>query len=314
MMNINKWCRYLWLPLLMMSIYLLFFVERDTYSSRSWQAIWDLGHIIVFIFFIYLLYRFVPAVARLSVVKQLILVTILVVVTGGGIELIQGGLNRSSELDDLFLDLVGAMLAVTMLAPQFGVLSRPRKTALYGVMSVVVVICSWPLISSLLDEYQARAEFPVLSSLEHPFELSRWVSQQDISVQREIKKTGCCALRLSMRSGDYGSAKLQYFPANWATYNRLVIDIFNRQQQVMVVGVSVYDDSLGNNQYVWPGLFMRRYNVQPGWNSLELDYGDELQKIVSKQPHRGAMRGLIIFVEHPFDGQTIYIDNVQLIE
>ncbi|MDH5180767.1 MAG: hypothetical protein OEY07_13940, partial [Gammaproteobacteria bacterium] len=161
------------------------------------------------------------------------------------------------------------------------------------------------------DEYRAERTLPLLSGVEDSLELTRWVSQYELTIQQEVKKEGCCALKLTARGGDYVSAKLQYFPDRWREYTGLRLDIYIPDPEPVLIGISIYNDPRNENRYVWPGLAMHRYPVKPGWNTLELAYAAQINRPSTAM---APIRGVIVFIEKPRIGQTIYIDNVRLVK
>lgn len=293
--------------LLILSGWLLFGIEPVSGSARSMQKFWDMGHLLLFFVFVAYLYRF-TRLRTLKVSYQFMLVCLVGLVIGGGVELIQRDLQRQADLHDLYLDLMGGLLAFIVFADLWQ--ARPRWKV--AVASGLLCVASWPVLSTLLDEYQARNDFPLLSDLERPFELSRWTSQHSISISHRIKHSGCCSLKMHLHQAEYGSAKLQYIEHDWQDYKQLMVDVYNPVSQMIEMWISVDDDFHGADRYVWPGLFIQRYQLSPGWNQLALKYADQLEQIKRQQPRRGNIQGVIFYIEQPHDGLTLYFDNVRL--
>lgn len=302
------------LSLTIIAVYLLFVAKLDYYSPRSWRACWDLGHVFIFIPVVYLLYRFYPRLSKIDAPYQVVLILALTLVIGGGVELLQGMMNRSSGLDDLIFDLVGACIAIILFSPSIKGASRFNKIILYGAIPGLILISSWRLITSLIDEYQASREFPLISSLEHRYESSRWSAREPISINRDIKKTGCCSLELKMLSGQYTGVKLQHFPADWSEYQTLEMAFYNPAAEKMGVFISIYDNSHQKIKLNYPGLYSRKFVLKHGWNTISFDYGTRTNNNLKKLIRIKEIRGLAVFIHQPEQGQKIYIDNVRLVK
>lgn len=289
------------------SFWLLFVIEPGPDNSRSMQQFWDLGHLFLF-FAVFASIFQLGFVQSLSTYRQFLLVCIFALLVGGGVELIQRGLQRQADWHDLWLDLAGGLLAFIVFS-QFWKAYFWRK--LVFAIGLLFIAC-WPVMTMLLDEYYVERDFPLLSDLEQPDELSRWISQQRISIDQTVKRSGCCALKLQMQKGKYASAKLHYIKPDWQSYRELRVDVYNPDPVSREMWISVDDDFYGAGRYVWPGLFVQRYLLSPGWNQLALVYERKLKQVQRKEFERGQIRAVIFYVEKPYAGQTLYFDNIRL--
>lgn len=297
--------------MLLVGTVLLFRGGPDYESVRSFRHAWDLGHIIYFALATLLLTGWRP-VARQSLAIQWTLILCITLVAGVLVELVQGGMQRNPDINDILRNMTGSMLILSFGPP--GVLVRPRqwKVLLQVAVVMVLLLQLWPLAKSLFDEHAARTRFPLLADFESAFEIDRWKGEEGLSVVSLPQATAGKVLKVPLSTKHYSGAGLFYFPGDWKQFGFLYISVFNPAGQPLPVTFRIHDRQHTQGDRSYEDRFNRRVLLRPGWNHVEFD----LNQVASAPTHRrmdmGSVRGLGIFVTSLDEPGVIYLDNARL--
>ena len=297
--------------MLLVGTVLLFRGGPDYESVRSFRHAWDLGHIIYFALATLLLTGWQP-VARLSPVIQWALILCITLVAGVLIELVQSGMQRNPDINDILRNMTGSMLILSF--GPLGTLVRPRqwKVLLQVAVVMVLLLQLWPLAKSLLDEHAARTRFPLLADFESAFEIDRWRGDEVLSIESLPQATTGKVLRVPLSTEQYSGAGLFYFPGDWKRFNLLYISVFNPDEKSLQVTFRIHDRQHTQGDRSYEDRFNRRVLLRPGWNHVEFD----LNEVASAPTHRrmdmGSVRGLGIFATSLDEPGVIYLDNARL--
>ncbi len=150
------------LSFLVLLLVMLFFVGGpDYYSPRSFKAFWNLGHILFFAIFPLLVF---PSLHRrgLKYSTQVIIILLLTLVIGAGVECVQYGVNRIPDLGDMFRNMLGALIAIFIILPTKQSFGKIGLSAARTGIIILVLVQFQPVAVALYDEYHARENFPIL--------------------------------------------------------------------------------------------------------------------------------------------------------
>lgn len=153
--------RRLIMATLVLGLFSLFFIGGpNDYSSRSFEAVWNLGHVFFFSAFIVLLLKRGNPEARFAI--DCIAAVIGATVIGVMVEWVQKGLGRSADLNDLVKNTVGVMVALFFILP-----SRKRLTkgVLFTFQIITLIALGFqtiPVVIAWTDEIIAYRQFPLL--------------------------------------------------------------------------------------------------------------------------------------------------------
>jgi len=151
---------------------LLFVGGPGYHSPRSLNAAWDLGHIFAFSLWSYLLLTG-KTVREASPSRRWLTVLLFCLVVGGATEGLQSFFGGDASLGDLFRDVVGGVFTLSLYAFSRNTISPGMRRTMKGLLASIVLIVFLPLGIALVDEGIARAQFPLLSDFETPFEKNR---------------------------------------------------------------------------------------------------------------------------------------------
>lgn len=185
------------LIIVLLSVSTLFFIGGPTdFSPRSFNAFWNLGHILFFALFIVALLKgrrpgFAPG-------WQIVFAATLTFILGLAIELLQGGFNRTPDIEDLARNMIGVMVALFFILPLRHALPRRSVLLLQAATLILIGFQLVPGMTAVFDEYLAHRQFPVLSGFETPFEIGRWEGEAMV-IDHHIKHTGIASLRVTLK-------------------------------------------------------------------------------------------------------------------
>lgn len=303
----------------LLSVFLLllgsafFFVGGPELSgARSAQRAWDLGHLVFFFLATAVWLQWDTSGEQRPTVRTWVLALGMVNLAGCLIEGAQYVLGRSPSISDLFLNNVGTILALTFVSLRRSSARSWRTAALFGAALALLAWSLIPILAALSDEYSASRAFPVLSDFETPFQISRWTSDVELSIEREHVRYGNGAMRVPLSTERYSTASLKYFPSDWSGASSLAVSIFNPDPEPLELHLRVHDRWHDDHGQSYDERFNRSFTVLTGWNDLVFPMSDIENGPRYRTLNLSEIRGLSIFsVELP-SPRTIFIDQLEL--
>jgi VanZ family protein len=300
----------LWLPAGILAV-LLFVGGPGYHSPRSLDAVWDLGHIIAFSLWSYLLITWKP-VEEAPLARQWWIVALFCFVAGGATEGIQFLLGRDASLEDLFRDVLGGGITLTWFTPSSRTVPRGVRGMARSLSASILLVACLPLAVALCDEGIARAQFPLLSDFETPFEEDRWHRFARSSVDSSVARHGKVSLRVEMDTSLYSGVSFVYFPRNWAGYRFLRLDVFNPSPKEIGITCRIHDRRHEGGEQRYEDRFNKRIYLRQGWNDLRIDLGEVVRAPVGRTMDLGEIRGVGFFASRLPAPRTIFVDYVRL--
>lgn len=306
----NRYRSLLIATLVLLSI-LFFFGGPDYHSPRSFKATWNLGHILYFALLPLLVFLH-PRLKAVPHRTQILLIIGLTLVIGILVELLQYGFTRSPDIQDIYRNLIGAMVAVVFLMPVKR--SIPKFLLnLLGIAVVLMVVTQLvPIAVALVDEYRARRDFPCLSDFQTPFQIHRWGGSAGMSIANNVGTPGNRALQADLTTRQYSGVKLKYFPANWQQYKRLQFRILNPSPQPLSLTCRIHDELHTQGIQHYQDRFNRTYAISQGWNTISIDLSEVRKSPQNRPMDLTRIRGISIFATRLAHPRTIYIDDLTL--
>ncbi len=294
-------------------IFPLFFISGPAYqSARSLHEFWNLGHVVFFALFAilvyyYLLPQFLPSISRIC------LSLVLVFLVGMGIEIAQlGASGRTVGWDDFFRDLAGAGLVFFW---QVGISGNNRCAIIFSRIAacIIAAVCLVPLSCALLDEYQARREFPLLSGFEHRFELGRWADANRLRRVGYPVRAGKYSAEIRLTTDRYSGVSLFHFPQDWRGKNALAFSVFNPGEPVELL-FRVHDRLHTGDKQEYHDRFNGSRILARGWNDIVIPMTAIHDAPASRKMDLAHIRGFGLFVMDQPEPRLLYLDDVRLVE
>ena len=291
---------------------LFFFGGPDYYSPRSFQAVWNLGHVIYFALLALVVLSW-PSKKPRGPVIQVFIVLGLTSGLGAVVELIQAGFQRTPDSGDLFRDLIGALCGIVFLWPIFGVLVTKTRRVFQMITIALVVAQIYPVAVALIDEHRARSLFPVLSDFESPFEIQRWHGGADFRIDHIVYHSGQSSLRVNLNTDQYSGISLQYFPHNWHGFSQFQFCAYNPSSQILSITCRINDIAHSIGGQFYSDRFNRTYTLAQGWNTITIPIEDIQSAPATRSMDLKYIRDVGIFVIQLPHPRLIYIDDVKLL-
>jgi hypothetical protein len=273
-----------------------------------YKSAWNLGHILFF------------ALLTLSVQPWRIwtgwmlwgLSTLAVLVIGLGIELVQNGVSRQMDWQDIHRNLLGVWAALAF---------RPRAS--HTGQSRLLIWCLRVIVVALLiaeagntarvaaQQYQVNQLLPTLYDFSQPDPSPFWKGPVT-PVPGNTASDHPGALRVSLSTNRYSGVSLHNFPGDWRDYSYLVIVLYNPQDQPLPMTLRINDvaHDLGDNAY--NDRFNTRLALPPGEQSFRLDLDLVRNAPADRAMDMAAIRRLGLFTSVLMEPKTVYLRVIRL--
>ncbi|WP_238582397.1 VanZ family protein [Cellvibrio sp. OA-2007] len=280
----------------------------DASSSVLLKNAWNFGHIIFFSLLLLLVQSFKPLVSW----KQWLVVTIIAIAIGAGIEFVQSFVGRNASVDDVLHNVFGVWLGLF-----WGQKASRFIWCLRVVSCLLIAPAAWLVIDSAVAHATLRYQFPLLNGFESRQELQQLqanTAQVITQPTHTLHTQGVQAVQITLGTLPYAGVALTGNYGDWSPYRILAMDFYNPEVESLelVIKISDYAHDRGDNNF--NDRFNRRIMLLQGWNQVQI----ELQEVRSAPRQRvmqmDQISGITIFAAGlglP-RARVFYIDNVKL--
>jgi VanZ family protein len=308
----------LWLSALTI-LFILFFIGGPSYySSQVYKEFWNIGHIVFFVLSTYQLITFFKGKSSLTI--AFISLTYCLIL-GSAIELLQSRIGRSMDLHDLYRDILGTFLALTVFYYKT-IRHQKYNKKHFRLSSISLLILSIFLIT--LDQkslaqaiklsLQAHNNFPILADFESSDELKQWKGNS-LSLSTEHVLTGLFSMKVELSSKTkYSGFILKEMPRNWKGYSYLLINIYNPDDDSLKINAKItdYEHDLSSQRY--NNRYNNSYTLLPGqWNTIKIKLEDIKNSPKNRKLNLTEMSQLGLFTLGLKENKIIYLDVITLI-
>lgn len=289
-----------------------FFVGGPGYhSSRSFQAVWDLGHIFIFTLLTLVILSHWNR-PKSDFVRRFFFyfIFLLIFLIGIGVELCQTMVNgRNPDIPDLLRNQLGCIFGYYLFFIKRSSFSRAKTHLLHLLMGCLLSLACVPLFIGLGDELLARSQFPVLADFESMFEKNRWVDPRQLRISGDKARSGDKSLLVRLSTATYSGTSLFYFPNNWQGYNWLHFSVFNPNTATMTLHCRIHDKQHNKK---FQDRYHHQFVLQPGWNDLDISLSDVENAPKTRKMNMTAIEQVGFFFINLPRPQYIYLDHVFL--
>ena len=304
----NRWA--LWPPAILLTIFL--FAGGPGYQSpRSLCAAWDLGHVVAFSLWSYLLITG-RALRESSIARQWGIALAFCIAAGTATEGIQSLLGRDTSIGDLLRDMLGGVIALSWFSPSSKALPVQVRRAARTVSATLLLVACIPFATAVTDEEIARHQFPVLSDFETPFEANRWDGDARFSIDRSAARHGKASLRVELGTTLYSGVALVYFPRNWKGYRTLSLEALNPSPQEIDIICRIHDLRHEEGEQRYEDRYNKTFHLRSGWNHLSVDLEEVARAPAGRTLDLGMIRVVGIFATRLPTPRTIFLDHIRL--
>lgn len=248
-------------------------------GNRTWSAIQNFGHFMLFVFLGWVALPIVDGFMRNRIGLSVLLTGTALILLGIGVELIQTGLvNRSASLSDLVLDMLGIVVGFLLyFLVRFYKSGKNSGAVAIGILLVFLTgVAVRPLVP-LIGFDLLRAGLPVVRGFDHLFagqkiEPIGGATFEPVSGSFATgNPADCCSLRVTFNPARYSGVIFEEDSSmrarNWSDFEVLNIKIFSSLRNTRQITLRI-NDRLHNNR------FEDRYNsplsISPGLNEIAL--------------------------------------------
>lgn len=301
-------------------VLLLFVGGPDAHSSRSVRQGWQFGHVLLF----FLAARLALPVlrSRLGVRESVALVLLAAGLLGGLVEWLQGFVGREVSWTDVRLDVIGAALGLAGRmpadAPAVAPVPDPDQWGGYRrvpllLAAIALVVLVWldalPVGRTLLDEYRARRDFPVLVAWAGELELDRVKADGSVRIDNAPGRPGKRALRIGLPPSAFAGFELQYFPGDWRGFELVELALYVPAGAPGSITCRVHDAEHDNR---YADRFNRRFEVIPGWNVLSIPLADVQRAPRGREMDMARVQGVGCFFVGLREGAELWVGKIAL--
>jgi VanZ family protein len=217
---------------------------------------------------------------------------------------------RHFRLTDILTDALGAAGFLVLFYPFKKGAEHRGIVVMRNILLVLMIIRAYPIVTTIIDTRDMEKDFPLLSSMEAPFEISRWTNKEsEIEPSRLHATEGEHSLKVNFLPGVYPGVSLNNLVNEWRDYKSMSFDVFLDEFSPLKVTVRI-NDRLHNEEYT--DRFNRSFQLQPGVNHISIGLEE-----VKKAPHGREMNisdisNICIFCHSLKQSRTVYFDNFRL--
>lgn len=287
---------------------LLLFVDvGDLISERLIDALWPIGHVAVFAFWGALLLLYQPKIKSAPLKKQLLLLTLFCFSFGLSIELIQPFFSRSREVGDLFLNYVGILLSIILFSRHL--IGRFYKLAYYGLFSYLL----FPSALTFYDQIKMHYEFPVLASFQQNIALTRWKSDQLLSLAIPNELTSVQKMmKITFVPRKYSGVALRYFEGDWQAYTKLTMRFYNPNQQSLPVTLIITDKHYNKSKPNYKDRYDQNLQIEPGFSEKSISLSTIRDAVLLRKMDLNKMAGVDLYMYQLDAPVHLYLDSLHL--
>jgi len=288
--------------LLIIAIFPFFFTPNSPpESSRLFGSALDLGHILFFCLLVLYVNRHINLRRPLAVIS----LTIIVLIVGGLIELIQLQIGRDGNWLDVYYDLVGTWIGLVWCHP----VTRAVRYARIVIFALTLPALLKILLLALL-QFQAAQNFPLIADFETRLELYQYhgtLERSDL-----VHTHGNYSLQLTLQASEYSGINIGRSYPDWTPYNYLKMDIYIPDDQPLDIVIRVNDISHDLAGWKDDDRYNYRTRLYPGWNNLTLSIDDIRNGPATRLMDLQKISSIGIFTARLPAARVINIDNIKL--
>lgn len=291
---------------------LLYVPGPDYYSPRLVRAAWASGHLFLFALLGLASARFLEPRWRGGGLSIFVILAIALILLGGITELLQGLTSyRDPSTRDWWVDGWGALMGLALSGALRKRFARPWRRALPLIFLPGACLCLLPLTIAAVDDHVAALQFPVLSSMENPLELTRWSGDAPYRRNHHRAWRGCCSLAVDLQPGGFSGVTERHFPGDWRGYRLLHLNIHADHPLHITIRVNDHTHELGPQRY--SDRFNRRLSLKPGWNAINIPLKAIARAPAGRTMDMERLTDIGLFAHDLAQSQQIEIDNMRLL-
>ena len=298
------------LGLALCGLFPLFFVGGpDWASGQMHRSLWNLGHLLFF-GLVVLTWQVVVGIGGW---RQWLLLSAAILVAGVMIELVQNGLGRELDWQDVVRNMVGGWLVMVWRQPPRVADRWLSAAALWPLRGLVTILLVFQIVSVVevgIQQYRMARQLPVVFDIGEPQSVHFWSG----NVARVPAPEGASghSLEIKMGTAKYSGASLNNMPGDWQGYQQLAFELFNPATSSLQMSLRINDSvhDRGNNAY--NDRFNISFIVEPGWNTYRIDLSDIESAPATRLMDMADVRRLGFFASSLSTPRSVFLSDLRL--
>ncbi|EPJ50532.1 MAG: hypothetical protein OFPI_19800 [Osedax symbiont Rs2] len=279
-------------------------------GHRLLNELWNIGHVAAFFVWTLLLGR-ISWCRKSSIAILVPVLLLLAVILGSVIEGLQWLRGSSFSFTDLFNDLTGAWLALTVIYYYRIESVKSGLLAMFGCGMLLLLLSLRSIAVTIYDEIQMHRSFPVLIDFQSPHQLHRILADA-MQLVSAPDNDSLNVLKLDFDTSEYSGFALQHFIANWSQYDYLTLKIYRQQNAPVHINCRINDRQHDLQGYSYQDRFHRQYRLNHGWNFINISLQQVQNAPANRQLDLSQISNLGCFVLRQPINQTIYLHKISL--
>jgi VanZ family protein len=279
--------------------------------SRTFDNLWDLGHLILFLYLNYFLISLFPGLKNKSLLTKILLLFGVTTIIGLGIEIFQQlFMNGKVDIKDMANDYIGALLAYLFFWKQQHEIIVKRIIII--LIAVLLIFELHPVAISALDELQSHRNFPILADFESETELERFkITGMPLQVSSNYSSHGLQSMKIEFIPRLYSTLSIEYFLEDWTGYSYLKFDIYNPSDSLIII-CRINDSGHRDHNNAFDDRFNKKIILTTGWNNISIDLNEVVNAPAIRKMNMQHIRNWAIFTVKLKESRTIYLDHLRL--
>jgi hypothetical protein len=274
----------------------LFFIGGPEWTSGPFhRSAWNLGHLLFFGLVVFTWQAVFGAGGR----RQWLLLSAGVFLVGGIIELLQDGLGREADWQDVFRNMLGVWLVMIWRQPSRSVAQWLPAAGL------------WPLRALLTTMlYRMARQLPVVFDSGQPQAIHYWSG--DVAWVPAPEQVFGQNLEIKMWIANYSGAFLTNMPGNWQGYQQLLFELYNPDAVPIAMTLRINDAVHERSGNAFNDRFNTRLVVEPGWNNYRIDLSKVESAPAARQMNMADLKRLGFFASGLAAPRSVFLRDLRL--
>ncbi len=297
--------------LLLLAAPLFFIGGPDWVSSQLLKNAWNFGHVLFYALLLIVVQWFVP----LPRWRHWLLVSLVALLLGAAIEVVQDLVGRHASWNDIFNNLAGVWLGLFWGQHPAADTER-RQVGIGRILSLLFIAPSlWLVVEAAWSELGLRRAFPIINGFETRAERQQLffnATRIGAEFNRDIVSQGAHSLRLELAPGGYSGIRIRSCYGDWSSYGFFALDAFNPQSEPLRLVLRLSDVIHDRGTHSYHDRFNQTLLLQPGWNKLQFSVADINNSPKERSMKMDAICNLGIFAAGLAQPAVVYLDNIRL--
>ncbi|WP_152205301.1 succinyl-CoA synthetase subunit beta [Marinobacter changyiensis] len=291
-------------------IFPLFFVGGPDWASGPlYRSAWNLGHLLFFGLVVFTW----QVVFGIGGWRQWLLLSAAIFIVGAIVELIQNGLGRALDWQDVVRNMLGAWLVMAWHQPSRGAGRWLPAAVLWPLRALVTVLLLFqvvPVIEIGFQQYRMARQLPMVFDIGQPQAVRYWSG--DVARVPSPGEVSGQTLEIRMGTAKYSGAFLDNMPGDWQGYQQLVFEFYNPDTLPLEMTLRINDSVHDRGDNAHNDRFNRRFVAEPGWNTYRVELSEVESAPATRLMDMADVRRLGFFATGLTAPRSVYLSSLRL--